>query len=64
LDVKLVRKQVVLDSKLAVSTKLATHLRAAIGDKLWPYCGSPLATAAAYLTGVNVQQVIQKHITV
>ena len=57
LDIKLLRKQVGLDCKLAVSTTLAKDLRNAIGDKLWPYCGCPLAKAAAYLTDVKVQQV-------
>jgi len=60
LDIKLLRKQVGLDCKLAVSTTLAKDLRNATGDKLWPYCGCPLAKAAAYLTGVKVQQVIRR----
>jgi len=62
LDVKLLRKQTGINSKLSISTELAKNLREEIGDKLWPYCGSPLAKAAAYLTGVNVLKVIRKNI--
>lgn len=39
--------------------KYCQNFHKIIGEKLWPYCGSPLAVTAAFLTGVDFKAKIE-----
>ena len=53
LDIKLYRKEVGIDEMFGFSNKTASHLRAVMGDKAWPYSGSSFSKTAAFFTGID-----------
>ena len=53
LDIKLYRKEVGIDEMFGFSNKTASHLRAVMGDKVWPYSGSSFSKTAAFFTGID-----------